>query len=156
MLFICLPVGGNSAGNLNFPSWVYQYSCGPCSSWQLWRFFRFSLYNILVVTPVTLLFVDNIGGLRPIQHSLGGGGAPQSCCFFSACNLPAYFRLHISDVFHFYAQVSIPPSKSYLPMVIGPLAKYPNPPSMPCFTMVLDTLDLYSPFSSMPCFNLVL
>ena len=28
-------------------------------------FFRFSLRNILVVAPVTLLFVDNIGVFRP-------------------------------------------------------------------------------------------
>ena len=36
------------------------------------RLFRFSLRNILVVAPVTLLFVDNIGGLRPLQHSPWG------------------------------------------------------------------------------------
>ena len=40
--------------------------------------FRFSLRNILFVAPVTLLFVDNFGGLRPLQHLPWGGGAPQS------------------------------------------------------------------------------
>ena len=40
--------------------------------------FLFSLRNILVVAPVTLLFVDNIGGFRPIQYSPWGGGVPQS------------------------------------------------------------------------------
>ena len=38
--------------------------------------FRFSLRNILVVAPVTLLFFDNIGELRPLQYSPWGGGAP--------------------------------------------------------------------------------
>ena len=93
MLFWCLPGGGNSASNLNFPSWVDQYDCGPCSSWQVWRLFRFSLRNILVVAPVTLLYVDNIGGLRPLQHSPWGGGAPQSWCFFLCVQPPCWLAL---------------------------------------------------------------
>ena len=39
-------------------------------------FFRFSLRKILVVAPVTLLFVDNIGGLIPLQYSPWGGVNP--------------------------------------------------------------------------------
>ena len=151
MLFWCLPVGGNSAGNLNFPSWVDQYAYGPCSSWQLWRFFRFSLRNILVVAPVTLLSVDDTGGLIPLQNSPGCTGAPQSCCFFSVWNLSADLVLQISAIFHFCAQIAIPLSNSYFPMVIGPLAQYPKSPSMPCFTMFLYTLDRSPPFSSIPC-----
>ena len=84
---------------------------------------------------------ENVGVVLIHQHSPGGGRAPQSCCFFSACNLPADLRLQISTVFYLYAQVSIYSSKSYPPMVIGPLTKYPKPPLMPCFKMVLDTLE---------------
>ena len=43
---------------------------------------QFSLRNILVVAPVILLFVDNIGGFRPLQYLPWGGGVPQSCFFF--------------------------------------------------------------------------
>ena len=108
--------------------------------------FRFYLCNILVVSLVTVLSVDNIVGLRPLQHSPGGGGAPQSWCLFYTCNPPAELGLQISDVFHFYAYVAIPTSKSYPPMVIEPLAQCTKLPSMPCFTMVLDTLEISPPF----------
>ena len=61
------------------------------------------LRNILVVSPVTLLFVYNIGGLRPLQHLPWGGGLPQSCFFFYACKPPADLRLYISAPLHFCA-----------------------------------------------------
>ena len=57
--------------------------------------FRFYLINILVVAPVTLLFVDNIGGLRPLQYSPWVGGAPQSCFFFFAFTPPADLRFYV-------------------------------------------------------------
>ena len=65
-------------------------------------FFQFSLRKILVVATVTLLFVDNIGGLRPLQYSAWGGGAPQSC-FSYFCNPHADLRLYISALLQFGA-----------------------------------------------------
>ena len=66
-------------------SWQFKFSfmSRPICLWSLLfltcvSFFRFYLRNILVVVPVTLLFVDNIGGFRPLQHSPWSGGVPQS------------------------------------------------------------------------------
>ena len=55
-------------------------------------FFRFYLRNIFVFAPVTLLSVDNIGGLRPLQHAS-----------FLCATPPTGLCLQISAIFHFFA-----------------------------------------------------
>ena len=62
----------------------------------------------LVVLPVNFWSDDNTVGFRPLQSPPGGGGAPQSCWLFYACNIPDTLRLWISAVFHWCSQVANP------------------------------------------------